>query len=215
MNSSAESYELNKGGLSRRAAAGAQTKKKIIESACLILAREGLHGVNAAALAKEAGVSKGALYHHFPSMDEVVISCFEKTSTDVYGELQFLRPKNLGEYLDAVENVLFNKLLNDKNRIRIIYELSPKVIFEEKFQSRRRLMFDKVIKMMTKRLLNTFEEPISEKRLEKILSGVGAFVTGLSYQSLSVRNSEESREIWSWFRAMLENDLTISSKGSA
>jgi hypothetical protein len=114
-----------------------------------------------------------------------------------------------------VENVLFNKLLNDKNRIRIFYELSPKVIFEKKFQSRRRLMFDNVIKIMTKRLLNTFEEPISEKRLEKILSGVGAFVTGLSYQSLSVRNSEESREIWSWFRATLENDLTISSKGSA
>ncbi len=163
----------------------------------------------------KTGVTKGALYHHFPSMDEVVISCFEKTSTDVYGELQFLRPRNLSEYLDAVENVLFNKLLNDKNRIRIFYELSPKVIFEKKFQSRRRLMFDKVIKIMTKRLLNTFEEPISEKRLEKILSGVGAFVTGLSYQSLSVRNSEESREIWSWFRATLENDLTISSKGSA
>jgi len=215
MNSSAKSSELNKGGLSRRAAAGAQTKKKIIESACLLLAREGLHGVNAAALAKQAGVSKGALYHHFPSMDEVVSSCFEKTATDVYGELQFLRPRNLSEYLDAVENVLFNKLLNDKNRIRIFYELSPKVIFEKKFQSRRRLMFDKVIKIMTKRLLNTFEEPISEKHLEKILSGVGAFVTGLSYQSLSMRSSEESREIWSWFRATLENDLTISSKGSA
>ena len=160
-------------------------------------------------------MSKGALYHHFPSMDEVVSSCFEKTATDVYGELQLLRPKNLSEYLDAVENVLFNKLLNDKNRIRIFYELSPKVIFEKKFQSRRRLMFDKAIKIMTKRLLNTFEEPISEKHLEKILSGVGAFVTGLSYQSLSMRSSEESREIWSWFRATLENDLTISSKGSA
>ena len=47
------------------------------------------------------------------------------------------------------------------------------------------------------------------------MGGVGAFVTGLSYQSLSVRNSEESREIWSWFRATIENDLTISSKGSA
>ena len=61
MNSSAKSHELNNGGLSRRAAAGAQTKKKLIESACLLLAREGLPGLNAAALAKEAGVSKGAL----------------------------------------------------------------------------------------------------------------------------------------------------------
>ena len=215
MNISAESNEMNISGLSKRSAAGAETKKKIIASACLLIAREGLRGLNAAALAKETGVSKGALYHHFPSMNEVVISCFEKTSTDVYGELQFLSPRNLSEYLDALENVLFNKLLNNKNRIRIFYELSPKVIFEKEFQSRRSLMFEKVTKIMAKRMVNNFEEPIAEKSLEMILSGVGAFITGLSYQSLSLRNSEESREIWSWFRATLENDLTISSKGSA
>src|SRR6187431_2852181 len=50
----------------RRAEAKAGTRRRIVQSALEIFAREGYHATSMDAIAAAASVSKGALYHHFP-----------------------------------------------------------------------------------------------------------------------------------------------------
>lgn len=53
-------------------------KPEIVAAAIRLLGVEGAAGLTAAALAHEAGVSKANLFHHFESLDDIVIVAFEK-----------------------------------------------------------------------------------------------------------------------------------------
>ncbi len=50
----------------------------IVDAAVAILAEHGSDGLTAARLAATARVSKGNLFHHFPTLDDVVLAAFER-----------------------------------------------------------------------------------------------------------------------------------------
>ena len=47
------------------------TRSAIIDAAIIVLGRGGPDAFSAASLAREVGVSKATLFHHFPSIDEI------------------------------------------------------------------------------------------------------------------------------------------------
>ena len=52
---------------------GARTRERIVRCAADILARRGVHATNLADVVKAASVTKGALYFHFASKDELLL----------------------------------------------------------------------------------------------------------------------------------------------
>ena len=50
---------------------GAVTRRRILDAAVELLGREGPDAFSASALAREAGVSKATLFHHFDSLGEI------------------------------------------------------------------------------------------------------------------------------------------------
>lgn len=54
------------------------TRSAIIEAAVTVLGRDGPDAFSAAVLAREVGISKAALFHHFPSIDEIPTAAFER-----------------------------------------------------------------------------------------------------------------------------------------
>jgi len=52
-------------------------KQDIVEAATRLLSRGGSDALTASALAREAGVSKANLFHHFQSLDDIVLASFE------------------------------------------------------------------------------------------------------------------------------------------
>lgn len=54
------------------------TRSAIIDAAVAILGSQGPDGFSASALAREVGISKAALFHHFPSIDEIPTAAFER-----------------------------------------------------------------------------------------------------------------------------------------
>lgn len=53
------------------------TRTAIVEAAIAVLGRDGPDGFSASALAREVGVSKATLFHHFNSIDEIPVHAFE------------------------------------------------------------------------------------------------------------------------------------------
>ena len=60
-----------------RTSAGERTRTKILQATVRILGRDGPGRFSASSLAKEAGVSKATLFHHFRAIDEIPILAME------------------------------------------------------------------------------------------------------------------------------------------
>lgn len=60
-----------------RTSAGERTRSKILQATVRILGRDGPDRFSASSLAKEAGVSKATLFHHFRAIDEIPILAME------------------------------------------------------------------------------------------------------------------------------------------
>lgn len=62
----------------------AQSRNSILEAAFVCFAQEGFHKTSMSTIAKTAGVSKGLIYHHFESKEDVLVGVFhhlvEKTA---------------------------------------------------------------------------------------------------------------------------------------
>jgi AcrR family transcriptional regulator len=54
------------------------TKTEIVDAAVTILGRDGPDKFSASALAREAGVSKATIFHHFGSIDDIPLAAFER-----------------------------------------------------------------------------------------------------------------------------------------
>ncbi len=61
-----------------RTKAGEQTRIAILEATLRLLGRDGPEAFSASTLAKEAGVSKATLFHHFGSLGEIPLEAFEQ-----------------------------------------------------------------------------------------------------------------------------------------
>jgi AcrR family transcriptional regulator len=54
-------------------------RQAIIDAAIRLLATKGSAGLTASALAAEAGMSKANVFHHFETLDDIVLASFEQT----------------------------------------------------------------------------------------------------------------------------------------
>ena len=49
--------------------------RQLLESAAMIAGRDGIAALSLNAVAREAGVSKGGLLHHFPNKQALIFAC--------------------------------------------------------------------------------------------------------------------------------------------
>ena len=65
--------------MSRRAAAAAQTRKRIVDATLELHGEQGIAATSWDDIAAHAGVGVGTVYRHFPSLDELIPACGELT----------------------------------------------------------------------------------------------------------------------------------------
>src|SRR4051794_6675060 len=65
--------------MSKRAAAVAQTRRRIVEATRALHAEQGIAATSWDDIAARAGVGVGTVYRHFPSLDELIPACGELT----------------------------------------------------------------------------------------------------------------------------------------
>jgi TetR/AcrR family transcriptional repressor of uid operon len=68
-----------------------ETRERILRAAQQVFARAGYDATSVAEICREAGVSKGALYHHFPTKQSVFLALLEEWLTDIDAGIEALR----------------------------------------------------------------------------------------------------------------------------
>ena len=186
-----------------------RTRGQIIDAACALIGEQGYEAVTAAALVNKAGISKGGLYHHFDRLTDVVIAAYEQTEFELFGKLADCEPGSFDEYLDAVETLILESLLQSPEKLRIMYELQPKILFDPRFVANRRVGFDNGISIMGEKLKQACGEQLSQEELETTLKLIGVFMAGLGTMSVTLDGKDESRDLWLRFRQLMSAQLSV------
>jgi len=74
-------------GMSKRAAQGRATREQLIEVATRLFAERGYEDTSIEAVLAAAGVSRGALYHHFPGKDALFEAVVESVENRITTEM--------------------------------------------------------------------------------------------------------------------------------
>jgi AcrR family transcriptional regulator len=90
----ASSSEAGSGGISWQAQKSAMTRDRILDAAITCFISLGYTNVTTAKVAQSAGVSRGAMLHHFPSKTELIQAAVE-----------YLHDKLLEDYTERVSNI--------------------------------------------------------------------------------------------------------------
>ena len=103
----------------------AKTRQDLLDAALLVFSRQGYQAARLADVAQEAGVTRGAIYHHFGSKAELYNTLMDEASSQESGAVQAAIAEG-GSLAEIMTRILTNSLalLEDDRRLRQIFELS-------------------------------------------------------------------------------------------
>src|SRR3954453_20684617 len=94
----------------------------ILDAAIRVFAREGFHRCRVSAIANEAGVGYGLVYHYFRSKDEVLDTLFPELWPLRRGAIRVVdaRPLPIRDKLHAIASFIIDSYRNDPDLMKVI-----------------------------------------------------------------------------------------------
>jgi AcrR family transcriptional regulator len=113
---------------------GKDTRTRILRAAVELMGREGPGHFTASALAREVGVSKATLFHHFASLDDIPLAALEEVLMDAMTRLgDDDRP--LEEYLEGMGREM-EVIAHDERFLNAYFVFFIKGIFDPRLRQR-------------------------------------------------------------------------------
>ena len=125
-------------------------KKKdiILEAAASLFATHGFEKTSVAAICENAQVSKGLVYHHFKSKDEILIAIYEQSTEEMVNLSKVDSKKMPSEKLKDIIEEVFLQLESNKPfyqfNLNIMFQPSTKRMLENQIKERATLLFNAV-----------------------------------------------------------------------
>jgi AcrR family transcriptional regulator len=116
-------------------AAGKDTRNAIIDAALRLLGRGGTEAFSAAALAREADVSKATIFHHFASIDRIPIAAFERLWSQSL-TIEAEQPTSAREYLFGLGQQLADMTKHNRDLLRAQTVFFMRAIFDRELSER-------------------------------------------------------------------------------
>ena len=117
----------------QRTAAGEETRKGILNAALTLLGRGGPDAFSAGALAREVNVSKATIFHHFASVDDILLAaCDWRQSLELEGH----QPVSARAYLDGLGQQLVRAAQSDPVLLKAQAVFVTRAIFDRDINAR-------------------------------------------------------------------------------
>ncbi len=117
----------------RRTAAGEETRNEILDAVLTLLGREGPDAFSAGALAREANVSKATIFHHFASVDEILLAAVDwRQSLELDGR----QSTSAHAYLDGLGQQLARAAQGDPALLKAQAVFFTRAIFDREMNAR-------------------------------------------------------------------------------
>jgi AcrR family transcriptional regulator len=182
---------------------GAMTRRKIIEASVELLGREGPDGFSAAALAREAGVSKATIFHHFDSLAEIPEVALEELFVGSMARSDD-PALNLSGYLTRVKDDALDVIHSQRGFINAYFVFLTKALFDPQL----RLRFVAGAMQMHDALRAGLEPRLPKgthpEETDEIARLIGAALDGVALHHLVMEDHERLDRGWDLFMDMLQ-----------
>jgi AcrR family transcriptional regulator len=116
--------------LKRRAESAEETRRRIVQATAELHSEQGIAATTMKQIAERAGVGTGTVYHHFPTLDDTILACGQRTM-DMFPppkEEIFAGVRPLRERLTRLAHALFgHRDAMQYDRVRHDLESNPAV----------------------------------------------------------------------------------------
>jgi AcrR family transcriptional regulator len=171
--------------------AGRRSRRQdIVEAALRVLGRAGAEGFSASALAAEAGVSKANVFHHFDSLDAVVLAAFEHA----FGGAGMFPPtagQGLAGWLRALGEGVLAQLSQQRGLLAVYFVLASRAMADPVWQVRVGSHMDRFRRALGTHLA-AFPEGRDAARREALADAVFFSLDGLGLHALMAPGRTEA-----------------------
>ena len=157
-------------------------REQILKAAQTCLGNLGFHKTKMDDIVSASGLSKGALYWHFKSKDEIFIALFDLFDREIFAAWDDLPTASALDTLNRECEIVLGSLLADRSLVEIWSELLKHPIARERFAG--------IYESSRQRLGNTIEEGIKNGEIVPCESRhaaamITAVIEGLLLQALA------------------------------
>ena len=160
-----------------------------------LLGKKGPTGLSAATLAREVGVSKATIFHHFSSLDEVPLAAL-----DLFVEQMLLAAipttTDLQELLSSLGEISFSLMTERQDFLRAYFVFTTKAMFDERLREKllESLEYFKI------ELAELFEKCGTDRERALQLSYLAMMCLDGASLHLQINNDlEGARKAWDFF----------------
>lgn len=124
-------------------------KNKVIEVATMLFAKNGFEKTSMSNICLEAKVSKGLVYHHFKSKDDILIEIFSQT-TEKMVEMNKNSKSDLNPNveLQLLINTIFNQLEQDKHlfqfNLNLMFQPTTRKLLSDQIETRATILYNSI-----------------------------------------------------------------------
>ncbi|UJW58465.1 TetR/AcrR family transcriptional regulator [Bacillus sp. A116_S68] len=173
---------------------GIETKKRIRIATTTILAREGMSGLSAKKIADEAGISKSNLFHHFRSLDDILIDLFESITSETAQALSNFEFETLEEFFHMLGELTLQLSVEKEETFIAMFHYFNFALTNSDYKVR--------IDKLKQHLINIFSdyirsiEPISHAALTNIAESIVITLDAFGMHYSLDRNKEKFLHQW-------------------
>ena len=195
----------------QRSKAGERTRSAILKAAILILGRDGPDRLSASTLAKESGVSKATLFHHFRTFEEIPMVAMEHFWMQSLAPAAGI-PKSLHAYLMQLGRPALDLPRKRATFLKAHFVFLVKAMFEPRLH----VQLQEGTKTMHRQLADELSARIPKRRkaatIETATRMIEMMLDGLMLAIAAEGNTQGrvlSRQAWARFVKLLLWELSV------
>lgn len=196
----------------KRKERGEETRQRLLMGVFELVAEEGLPGLTAGKLSKAVGVSKSTIFHHFPSIEQLIIeamrSWFDGSMTPMEEESR--EYADVGEYLEVFGGAMLGMVDNEKY-FRATMAFFHKAMYDEVFREDLSSFLAGYMQRERKILAKLTGMSVDDQALIEWAALLAATLDGLSMQLAITQDTELCRALWKRYSDMLVATLVRGS----
>ncbi len=174
------------------------TRTRILHAAVALMGREGPDRFTASALAREVGMSKATLFHHFDTLDEIPLAALEEIFFEFLGEVASDDP-TLADLLGRFAAEM-HALVDHEAFLRTYFVFFVKGMFDERFRDRLSRgafeMHRRTVRAIAPRLRPGEDAEVTARMVEVMLDG-------LALHHLAMGDHDRLDLVWTRFTELL------------
>lgn len=185
------------------------TRQQIINSALTILSKEGHKSLTTARLVEVSGLSKGGIYHHFDSIDDIFLAVAEQITSELtmaFGELDF---KDINHFHTVLIDFAFDDFEEQKVLYSSLLYFLSNTFTEKKYKTIMQDWMYRSINEWAMVYQKKFDIKISKARLDEACRMTDMHFCGLMLHILLVEDLSSYKNISKTFFKMILKEYFV------